>query len=242
MWDVISGMSTGKGDCSVILTTHSMEEAEALCTRIGIMVNGQLRCLGTGTHLKNRFGRGYEIELRTRLPEKHKVDSLVAEYRAKARSGLLDVTDGTLSTSLGVSPAALCTVLGQYLDGPSHLASRTNELERREGGSGASLWQAATQGSLSVEAFCEWWIAEDGADQLRVWLRATFASVEELERSSSNSFRYRVDRGTLSLGDVFGEFEDASDRLSISVYSVGQTTLEQIFNQFAGTQNNPENL
>jgi len=32
---------------SIILTTHSMEEAEALSTRIGIMVNGELRCLGS---------------------------------------------------------------------------------------------------------------------------------------------------------------------------------------------------
>jgi hypothetical protein len=33
---VIARMSTQDAHCSVILTTHSMEEAEALCTRIGI--------------------------------------------------------------------------------------------------------------------------------------------------------------------------------------------------------------
>ncbi len=36
MWKVIARMSTQDAHCSVILTTHSMEEAEALCTRIGI--------------------------------------------------------------------------------------------------------------------------------------------------------------------------------------------------------------
>jgi ABC-type multidrug transport system ATPase subunit len=36
MWKVIARMSTQDARCSVILTTHSMEEAEALCTRIGI--------------------------------------------------------------------------------------------------------------------------------------------------------------------------------------------------------------
>jgi ATP-binding cassette subfamily A (ABC1) protein 3 len=36
MWQVIARMSTHDGRCSVILTTHSMEEAEALCTRIGV--------------------------------------------------------------------------------------------------------------------------------------------------------------------------------------------------------------
>jgi ABC-type multidrug transport system ATPase subunit len=36
MWEVISRISTQDAKCSIILTTHSMEEAEALCTRIGI--------------------------------------------------------------------------------------------------------------------------------------------------------------------------------------------------------------
>lgn len=38
MWDVISRISTRRGKTAVILTTHSMNEAQALCTRIGIMV------------------------------------------------------------------------------------------------------------------------------------------------------------------------------------------------------------
>ena len=42
-----------------VLTTHSMEECEALCSRVGIMVGGRLRCLGTPQHLKSRFGNGY---------------------------------------------------------------------------------------------------------------------------------------------------------------------------------------
>lgn len=38
MWEVISRLSTRQGKTAVILTTHSMNEAQALCTRIGIMV------------------------------------------------------------------------------------------------------------------------------------------------------------------------------------------------------------
>lgn len=38
MWEVISHLSTRRGKTAVILTTHSMNEAQALCTRIGIMV------------------------------------------------------------------------------------------------------------------------------------------------------------------------------------------------------------
>jgi ATP-binding cassette subfamily A (ABC1) protein 5 len=39
-----------------------MDEAEALCTKMGIMVNGKFKCFGTTTHIKDKFGTGYEIE------------------------------------------------------------------------------------------------------------------------------------------------------------------------------------
>lgn len=49
---------------SVVLTSHSMEECEALCTRLAIMVNGRFRCLGSSQHLKGRFGAGHTLTLR----------------------------------------------------------------------------------------------------------------------------------------------------------------------------------
>lgn len=58
LWSVILRTMSHR---AVILTTHSMEEAEALCKRIGIMVHGQLRALGTKQHLKNKFGSGFEL-------------------------------------------------------------------------------------------------------------------------------------------------------------------------------------
>ena len=48
----------------MLLTSHSMEECEALCSRIGILAAGRLRCLGAVQHLKNRFGAGYLLALR----------------------------------------------------------------------------------------------------------------------------------------------------------------------------------
>uniref|UniRef100_A0A8C6JPU5 P-type phospholipid transporter n=1 Tax=Melopsittacus undulatus TaxID=13146 RepID=A0A8C6JPU5_MELUD len=57
-------LSVIKEGRSVVLTSHSMEECEALCTRMAIMVNGRFRCLGSVQHLKNRFGDGYTIVVR----------------------------------------------------------------------------------------------------------------------------------------------------------------------------------
>ncbi|XP_026876278.2 phospholipid-transporting ATPase ABCA1a [Electrophorus electricus] len=62
LWNCI--LSIIKEGRSVVLTSHSMEECEALCTRMAIMVNGRFRCLGSVQHLKNRFGDGYTIVLR----------------------------------------------------------------------------------------------------------------------------------------------------------------------------------
>ena len=49
---------------TIVLTTHSMEECEALATKLGIMVNGQLKCLGSVQHLKSKFGKGYTLILK----------------------------------------------------------------------------------------------------------------------------------------------------------------------------------
>lgn len=38
-----------------------MEECEALCTRLAVMVNGQFKCLGSPQHLKSKFGSGYTL-------------------------------------------------------------------------------------------------------------------------------------------------------------------------------------
>jgi ABC-type multidrug transport system ATPase subunit len=63
LWNVISDMYSNE-DKSVILTSHSMAECEALCSRIGIMVAGRFRCMGKIQEIKNDFGGGYHVEFR----------------------------------------------------------------------------------------------------------------------------------------------------------------------------------
>ncbi len=53
LWNVIQGM---KGKVTMILTTHYMEEAEALSDRIGIMKNGKLLTVGTAQALMEKTG------------------------------------------------------------------------------------------------------------------------------------------------------------------------------------------
>jgi len=60
LWQVIKKRARNQ---TVVLTTHSMEEAEALCNRVAIQIRGQLRCIGTPRHLKMRYACGYKLEI-----------------------------------------------------------------------------------------------------------------------------------------------------------------------------------
>uniref|UniRef100_A0A8D1QD88 Cholesterol transporter ABCA5 n=1 Tax=Sus scrofa TaxID=9823 RepID=A0A8D1QD88_PIG len=67
---------------AAILTTHYMEEAEAVCDRVAIMVSGQLRCIGTVQHLKSKFGKGYFLEIKLKdCIENLEVDRLQREIQ-----------------------------------------------------------------------------------------------------------------------------------------------------------------
>ncbi|XP_048642550.1 ATP-binding cassette sub-family A member 13 [Marmota marmota marmota] len=61
LWQTI--MKEAQEGCAVVLTSHSMEECEALCTRLAIMVNGGFQCLGSPQHIRNRFGDGYTVNV-----------------------------------------------------------------------------------------------------------------------------------------------------------------------------------
>ena len=71
LWDILQDCKKEK-DRAMVLTTHSMEEADVLCNRIGIVNQGVMKCLGTQTRLKNLYGGGYHLFINAlRHKEKH---------------------------------------------------------------------------------------------------------------------------------------------------------------------------
>jgi ABC-type multidrug transport system ATPase subunit len=60
LWKVISET---KKESTIILTTHSMEEADALCDKITIMSEGEMKCIGVSADLKKRFGSGFKLSI-----------------------------------------------------------------------------------------------------------------------------------------------------------------------------------
>lgn len=135
MWDFISATMSHR---AVILTTHSMEECEALCNRIGMLVSGQLKCIGTAQHLKTRFGRGFQL----------------------------------------------------------HISTGGNDIE-----------------------------------PARIFVQQTFLGCEEIECYGSN-LKYKIPaEANVSLKEMFRIIEENKEKVGITEYSVGQTTLEQLFIQ-----------
>ncbi|XP_066551415.1 ATP-binding cassette, sub-family A (ABC1), member 7 isoform X2 [Amia ocellicauda] len=148
LWNCI--LSVIKEGRLVILTSHSMEECEALCTRMAIMVNGRFRCLGSVQHLKNRFGDGYTIILRLAEP-----------------------------------PQQPCPV--------------------------------------------------------EMFIRATFPSIQLKERHQ-NVLQYQLPSRACPLASIFAVLSQNRQRLGIEDYSVSQTTLDQVFINFAKEQSDDDPL
>jgi ABC-type multidrug transport system ATPase subunit len=163
MWKVIQTTAAKLG-ASVILTTHFMEEADALCGRIGIMVDGRLACIGSSQHLKSTYGAGYQVELRL----------------------------GEAST-----------------DGQARLREFAG-----------SLCPAGSAGS-AVEAGGA---KNDDAEYI--------GAVKVLEHHAGQ-LRCELPSSGLSLASVFAKIEAAKPELGIEDYAVSQTSLEQVFLQFA---------
>ncbi|KAI9327884.1 hypothetical protein BDR26DRAFT_874694 [Obelidium mucronatum] len=58
IWGIIKEARKGR---TIILTTHAMEEADVCCNRIGIMLQGNLKCIGPHTKLKQIYGNGFRL-------------------------------------------------------------------------------------------------------------------------------------------------------------------------------------
>ncbi|CAN6237534.1 unnamed protein product [Urochloa humidicola] len=82
LWNAVK---SAKKDRAIILTTHSMEEAEALCDRIGISAYGRLRCTGTSKELKAKYGGTFVFTVTAAASEDEAVEQLVRSISPTAK-------------------------------------------------------------------------------------------------------------------------------------------------------------
>ncbi|XP_012839386.1 PREDICTED: ABC transporter A family member 7-like isoform X2 [Erythranthe guttata] len=81
LWNVVK---RAKQNRAIILTTHSMEEAEHLCDRLGIFVDGSLQCVGNPKELKARYGGSYVFTMTTSPAHEEEVANLVHQLSRNA--------------------------------------------------------------------------------------------------------------------------------------------------------------
>ena len=66
MCKIIHKMSS-KNQASILISTHSMDEVEHLCNKIGIINKGEFIFLGALNEIKEKYGYGYEMNIRIKM-------------------------------------------------------------------------------------------------------------------------------------------------------------------------------
>ncbi|KAL7746769.1 hypothetical protein RI367_007933 [Sorochytrium milnesiophthora] len=111
VWQYIARL---KRDCVLLLTSHSMEETDALGDDICIIDHGQVQATGTSLELKNAHGTGYQINL---LTWQNRIDEL-----------LTFVTEALPQAHISASTAtSLSVVVG--CEDMAHLPAFLNKLQ-----------------------------------------------------------------------------------------------------------------
>ncbi|OAO13916.1 ATP-binding Cassette (ABC) Superfamily [Blastocystis sp. ATCC 50177/Nand II] len=214
LWDIISTVSARRKECTIIITTHSMEEAEALCTKVGIMVGGRLRCFGTIQDLKSKFGHGYTLNSKFYEATDEEVEKVKAELTVSK----------AMVTREEVKEVLACLDTADLME------------EVSISGSGWVIDAELTKkGQVPLDVLVDWWITEVRFIDFMDFLEQRFASVELLERHG-NLVTLRVNTKGMKLSEVFSFMEEVKVKCSIEEYSIAQMTLEQIFNFFASQQ------
>jgi len=228
IWVLISDMVAGlnvpdEEKTSVILTTHSMEECEALCPRIGIMANGRLRCLGSAQRLKSRFGQGYQVELKVQLIDREDEDYVAnAAKLAAVKNESIDHAEDVLFSLPEVDSAL------RRLTGDSFLADLVNS----ENPLGYTIWKDATGLGVQLDALAAFATSELRMREVGEFMKMHYPSHVLRERQDTK-VRYELSSEDLRISSIFASIEKAKEELRLSDYGVSQTSLEQVFNMHA---------
>jgi hypothetical protein len=236
MWNKISAMTEERNQCSIILTTHSMPEAENLCGRIGIMVDGRMRCLGPAGALRAKFSQGYMAEFKLRPPEPAMVARCM-EMLAE-RPALLEAPGGGGGAAAAAAAAPRGDALAAWAlptDALVPACARLGDPTRvamihPEGAGWALKAQFAAHGRAPALQFAEWWRGETLAALLNDWILREFPGSQLLERAGGDFLRFEVRTGGRPLSALFNALEANKERLQVMYYSMSEMSLETVFN------------
>ncbi|XP_055389657.1 phospholipid-transporting ATPase ABCA3-like isoform X2 [Condylostylus longicornis] len=191
LWNKVCQIrDTGK---TIVLTSHSMEECEALCTRLAIMVNGEFKCIGSTQHLKNKFSKGLVLKIKMKKNLEHSP--------ARNRGDIQ---------------------LEVYLTN-----NKTNIRTRR----------SPQTELIQMEEIVE----HSEIEEIKNFVKNQF-SESILKEQYQGILTFYIPLSSIRWSKIFGLMESHKEELKIEDYSISQTTLEEIFLEFAKAQKDDAKL
>jgi ATP-binding cassette subfamily A (ABC1) protein 3 len=224
MWSVIHKMSTKGRKSSVIMTTHSMDEAETLCKRMGIMVNGEFVCLGKANQIKDKYGYGYEADVRIKPMSEKQQEELFIMHNFDKR---MLVNEQNIEEIL------------------ERLDKKYYSDELKDGRLGERIKREMTlNDNVPITTLLNWIFFVENALKFIETGKNYFEEIILSEHIENNFlFKMKKEKSDKSIGFFFGLYEQSKEKCFVTEYSFQQTSLEQIFNKFASNQgkNNKQN-
>ena len=206
------------------MTTHSMEEAETLCKRIGIMVDGQFKCLATSDEIKEKYGYGFEINLQINNPN---YEELMEKYKISEEDKEVQINLENIKS---------------YLE-KYNLSRFSKELSNDRLG-GKIIEEINYGGYVYLSRIISWiYFLENALKMIQIIL-LDFPEIYCSNYREINLF-FKIKRNRKknekSIGYLFGIIEENSNKFNIQKYFLQLTSLEQIFNKFASETERPDN-
>jgi ATP-binding cassette, subfamily A (ABC1), member 3 len=197
--------------------------------RIAIMANGRIRALGSAQKLKNKFGQGYQIEMRCKIVSKDDTDyqenvkKLAAAINVEAPEHE-DLKTDEIFFNLDQTRSSLHTLTDN-----NHLA----DIVAPENPSGYQIYKNASSPiGTTLEELAAFATLELRILKIALFVHNTYSSYILRERQDTK-VRYEVNSEGIKISNIFAEIEERKQDFMLEDYGVSQTSLEQVFNQIA---------
>ena len=222
MWAVIHKLTSKSDSNCVIMTTHAMDEAETLCRRMAIMVNGEFVCMGSANYIKENYGYGFEIDVRIKPFEQKELYNIIQNLGLKRNHKIYSIDEAKEILSKIHKEK-----FSQYLN---------------DEGIGRKIYhEIIVSGNTSIQTLINWTRYVTCAMKMIEVVVPHFKEIILAEFIENNFlFKIKKSENSKSIGFLFTLLETQKDPCQITEYSIQQTSLEQIFNKFAQNQGKTE--
>ena len=217
MCNLIHKMLT-KNHSSVIISTHSMDEVENLCNKIGIIDNGELIFFGALNEIKEKYGYGYEINIRIKPIEENFEEQILSKINYNKDSFLIEKEVEKILITLGKK---------YFFE------------EIKEGRLGKKIKKILDlKGKINIRILINWIFFTENALKF-IYKGKNYFEEIILAEQFENNFLFKMKKGkeTKSIGFFYGLFEKNREECYISEYSIQMTSIEQIFNELISNHN-----